>query len=71
MPRYHFHVQVGECFIQDRDGVDLPNLRIARGAEAEMADASWRRVLSFIEALPNRTTVITDEAGRIVFVLSV
>ncbi|WP_442041543.1 DUF6894 family protein [Microvirga sp. 2MCAF35] len=71
MPRYHFHVQVGDCFIPDREGVDLPNLRTVRGSEAQAAHASWKRVLSFIEALPDRTTVITDEAGRIVFVLSV
>ncbi|EIM28531.1 DUF6894 family protein [Microvirga lotononidis] len=71
MPRYYFHVQVGERFVPDRHGVDLPNLMTARGPEAREAHASWDRVLSFIDALPNRTTVITDQAGRIVFVLSV
>ncbi|QRM27793.1 hypothetical protein [Microvirga sp. VF16] len=70
MPRYHFHVQLGDRFIPDREGIDLPNLKTVRGAEAQAAHASWDRVLCFIQSLPHRTTVITDEAGRIVFVLS-
>jgi hypothetical protein len=70
MPRYHFHVQHGDRFILDREGVDLPNLRTAWGEESQAAQASWEHVLCFIQSLPNRTTVITDESGRIVFVLS-
>ena len=71
MPRYHFHFQLGDCFIPDRHGIDLPNLMSARGSEGQVAQASWSCVLSSIEALPNRMTVITDQAGRIVFVLCV
>jgi hypothetical protein len=70
MPRYHFHVQHGDQFILDREGVDLPNLRTARGMESQAAQASWEHVLSLIQSVPNSTTVITDESGRIVFVLS-
>jgi hypothetical protein len=70
MPRYHFHVQHGDQFILDSEGVDLPNLRTARGMESQAAQTSWENVLSLIQSVPNRTTVITDESGRIVFVLS-
>jgi hypothetical protein len=70
MPRYHFHVQLADRFIPDIEGIDLPNLRTARGAESRAAHASWDHVLGLIQSLPHRTTVITDEAGRIVFVLS-
>jgi hypothetical protein len=70
MPRYHFHVQHGDQIILDREGVDLPNLRKALGMESQAAQASWEHVLSLIQSVPNRTTVITDELGRIVFVLS-
>ena len=71
MPRYHFHVQIEDHFIPDWDGVELPNLRTVRGVEAQAAHASWDRVLGSLQNLPHRTTVITDEAGRIVFVLAV
>ena len=37
MPRYHFHVQLGDRFIQD---------------------------------LPHRTTIITDDLGRIAFIVA-
>jgi hypothetical protein len=70
MPRYHFHVQHGDHFVLDREGVDLPNLRTVRGAESQAACASWDHVLCLIQNFPDRTTVITDESGRIVFVLS-
>ena len=70
MPRYHFHVQHGDEFILDREGVDLPNLRKALGMESQSARTSWEHMLSLIQSVPDRTTVITDELGRIVFVLS-
>jgi hypothetical protein len=70
MPRYHFHVQHGDHFVLDREGVDLPNLRTVRGAESQAACASWDHALRFIPNFPDRTTVITDESGRIVFVVS-
>ncbi len=71
MPRYHFHVQFGDRLITDWEGIDLPNLRATQGEEAQAAEACWNEVLRFIQDLPHRTTIITDEAGHIVFVLAV
>ena len=71
MARYHFHVQLADRLIPDREGVDLPNLRSAFEPDNAAACASWDALLDVIGCMPNRITVITDEAGRIVFVLAV
>jgi hypothetical protein len=71
MPRYHFHIQLADRLIVDEQGIDLPDLRSARGAEAdEKAGARWADVLQFTRRLPHRTTIITDERGRVLFVLA-
>ncbi|WP_262267636.1 DUF6894 family protein [Microvirga yunnanensis] len=71
MTRYHFHVQLADRLIPDREGVDLPSLRSAFEPDNAGACAPWDALLDAIGGMPNRITVITDEAGRIVFVLAV
>lgn len=70
MPRYHFHVQFGDRLVVDEQGIDLPDLRSAWGMDAGgEAGARWDDVLRSTLSLTNRTTIITDEGGRVVFVL--
>jgi hypothetical protein len=70
MPRYHFHVQHGDQFILDREGVDLPNLRKARGMESQAAQASWEHVLSLIRASPTEPLSLrTNWVGLSLFFL--
>ena len=71
MPRYHFHIQLEDRLIMDGQGVDLPDLRDTQSPDTdEEVGALWADVLQFTECLPQRTTIITDELGRVVFVLS-
>jgi hypothetical protein len=70
MPRYHFHLQLGDRLILDRDGIDLPDLRAAQEKDARVAKERWDNILCWVPRLPDRTTIITDDTGQVLFVLA-
>lgn len=69
MPRYHFHLWWEDRLIVDQDGVDLPDPKTEQGERAG-AREGWEAVLHWMPLLPCRTTVVTDETGRVLFVLA-
>lgn len=69
MPRYHFHLWLEDRLIVDQDGVDLPDPKAGQD-ERTGAREDWEGVLTWMPLLPYRTTIVTDEAGRVLFVLA-
>jgi len=70
MSRYYFHRRYEDRVIWDELGVDLPDLRSLHGGISIEAKQRWRDVFRSIQGQPDRLTVITDETGHIIMVLS-
>jgi hypothetical protein len=70
VPRYHFHLQLDDRLILDKDGVDLPDPKAEWGENACAVRERWENVLGWMPRLPHRTTIVTDEDGRVLFVLA-
>ena len=65
MPRYFFHTSIQDCLILDATGLDLPE--ITSSEDAELTLTLWSEVLSK-QFLKGRALVITDAAGKVLFV---
>ncbi|MCB5176730.1 DUF6894 family protein [Microvirga lenta] len=71
MPRYYIHLAHEGHIVWDYSGMELPSLKGARGMEAAAAKEQWSNALRSLEGRPESTAVITDDAGRILFMISV
>ena len=69
MPRYYFHLRSKDYFIWDREGVELPDSAMARGA-AEKAATELRGNLQ--EGGPGNgwTVAVTDEGDELIHLTS-
>ena len=69
MPKYHFDIRIGDCFIRDSEGSELPDdiaaLDYARG---EIRELLMTRAGSKIDAAEARVE-IGDEGNRLLFMV--
>ena len=65
MPRYFFHSCLNDQLRWDTTARELPN--IASSDDAELTVALWSEVLA-LQCQKAKAFVITDEAGKVLFV---
>jgi hypothetical protein len=70
MTRYHLHVFHEGRVAWGHDGFELPGLSEPPWAGASPTHESWTDALLALQGRPQATAVITDEAGRILVMLS-
>ena len=70
MTRYHLHVFHEGRVAWDHDGFERPGLSEPPRVEAAPAHGSWTDALLALQGRPQATAVITDEAGRILAMLT-
>ncbi len=66
MPRYHFNFTNGERFMEDAEGIDLPDEVAVREEALGMARDLARESVDGIDAWLAWRIEITDENGRLV-----
>jgi hypothetical protein len=64
MPRYFFHVQDGDDFVPDKEGILLPDLDTAREQCRQIVDDVLDEPQNRDERSSERSFRITDESGR-------
>ena len=70
MSRYYFHLRYDDHVIWDELGVELPDLRNLHGLDGTDAKQRWKDVFRAMQGQSRRMTVITDEIGHIIMVVS-
>ncbi|HEY8571366.1 DUF6894 family protein [Phenylobacterium sp.] len=70
MPRYHFNLEDGESVL-DPEGTELPNLTVARSEAVRMAGRLLEDNPASIWAQGDWRMVVTDDAGVVLFTLSI
>ena len=68
MPRYHFHVRDG-VDRPDRDGIDLPDIRVARAEALKLAGEIIRDAGMRDDLGEEWRITVTDEAGLTLFIM--
>ena len=69
MPKYHFDIRIGDCFIRDSDGSELPDDRAALDyARAEIRELLTTRAGSKID-LEEARVEVGDERNRLLFLV--
>jgi hypothetical protein len=70
MPRYYFHLRSKEQFIWDKEGVDLPDPVIARGAADKAAAELRGGLLHESTQVCSLVVAVTDEGDELIHVTS-
>ena len=69
MPKYHFDIRIGNCFISDGDGSEFPDDKAALdNAREEIRELLMTRAGSKIDAAEARVE-IGDEGNRLLFMV--
>jgi hypothetical protein len=70
MPRYYFHLRSKEQFIWDKEGVDLPDPVIARGAADKAAAELRGGLLHESTHACSWVVAVTDEGDELIHITS-